>query len=153
MGGRGSSGGGGALKSNLNPNNTVKDRFFNKISPISRKYFKYDSIIDNDNIIVRTNNIAVVKGNPVLIVDNNKAVYLKTWQVEPIKMNRGEVNTYAVKLNRNYMKPYTFKSSFEGFSFDKQDNFESLKKLAKQQQKQNITVSKGWGYNEEPFKR
>lgn len=153
MGGRGSSGGGGALKSNLNPNKTVKDRFFNNVTPVSRKYFRYDSIIDNDNIIVRTNNIAVVKGNPVLVVDNDKAIYLKSWQVEPVKMNRGEINTYAVKLNRNFMRPYTFKSGFRDFSFKKQDTFESLKNLAKKQQKQNVSISRGWGYNEEPFRR
>ena len=113
MGGRGSSSGraGGTLKSNItHPELAKDDKFFGKTQYYSNKYFSYDSVIDKDNIIVRTNNVKMIKGNPVLIVDNDKGIYLKDWQVAPIKMDRGETNTYAVKLNRNYMKEYNMTS-------------------------------------------
>ena len=155
MGGRGSSSGraGGTLKSNItHPELAKDDKFFGKTQYYSNKYFSYDSVIDKDNIIVRTNNVKMIKGNPVLIVDNDKGIYLKDWQVAPIKMDRGETNTYAVKLNRNYMKEYTFKSNFEDFSFSKKDDFNSLMKVARSQQKQNKQVSHGWGYGQQPFK-
>lgn len=50
--------------------------FFDKDSwkQKSNKYVYYKAVQDNDNIIIRTNNI---KGNFVLVVGNNKAVYLK----------------------------------------------------------------------------
>lgn len=155
MGGRGSSSGraGGTLKSNIKNNAlTKKDSFFKQVQLVSNKYFTYDSVIDKDNIIVRTNNVKMIKDNPVLIVDNNKAIYLKDWQVVPIKMDRGEVNTYAVKLNRKYMKEYTFKSNFDNVSFSKKDDFNSLMKVARSQQKQNKQVSYGWGYGQTPFR-
>lgn len=155
MGGRGSSSGraGGTLKSNItHPELAKDDKFFGKTQYYSNKYFSYDSVIDKDNIIVRTNNIKMIKGNPVLIVDNNKGIYLKDWQVAPIKMNRGEVNTYAVKLNRNYMKEYTFKSNFDDVSFSKKDDFNSLMKVARSQQKRNEKIAYGWGYGQTPFR-
>lgn len=154
MGGRGSSSGraGGTLKSNItHPELAKDDKFFGKTQYYSNKYFTYDSIIDKDNIIVRTNNVKMIKDNPVLIVDNNKGIYLKNWQVTPIKMNRGEVNTYAVKLNRKYMKEYTFKNNFDDVSFSKKDDFNSLMKVARSQQKRNEKIAYGWGYGQTPF--
>lgn len=155
MGGRGSSSGraGGTLKSNIKNNAlTKKDSFFKQVQLVSNKYFTYDSVIDKDNIIVRTNNVKMIKGNPVLIVDNDKGIYLKDWQVAPIKMDRGETNTYAVKLNRNYMKEYTFKSNFDDVSFSKKDDFNSLMKVARSQQKRNEKIAYGWGYGQTPFR-
>lgn len=155
MGGRGSSSGraGGTLKSNIKNNAlTKKDSFFKQVQLVSNKYFTYDSVIDKDNIIVRTNNVKMIKGNPVLIVDNDKGIYLKDWQVAPIKMDRGETNTYAVKLNRNYMKEYTFKSNFDDVSFSKKDDFNSLMKVARSQQKKNEKIAYGWGYGQTPFR-
>lgn len=46
----------------------------------SNKYVYYKAVQDNDNIIIHTNNIKGIKGNFVLVVGNNKAIYLKDWQ-------------------------------------------------------------------------
>lgn len=115
-------------------------RFFGNIHYTSSKYFEIEKqVIDEDNIIIFTNNVTAVKGSPVLIVDNNKAVYLKDWQLAGvgIKDENGQyiADTYAVKINRNYFKAYTFKSDFNNVSFDEQDTFDSLKALAEEQEK------------------
>lgn len=104
--------------------------FFGKVTKKSNKYFNYNPIIDDDNIIIITNNIKVIKGNYVLIVDNNKGVYLKDWQVKPVHNYYNGMSGYAVKLNRKYFKPYTFKFEFEDMAFTQEDTFDSLKECA-----------------------
>lgn len=122
------------------------------------KYFTFKKVLDDDNIIVLTNNIKHLfnsnTGNAatILMVDNNKAVYLKSWQIKSVTgiVNVDEVTgqgtllpTYAVKLNRNYFKVYTFKSNFEGMMFEKEDTFDSLKEDAKLQEVDNIAIKLG----------
>ena len=104
--------------------------FFGKVTKLSNRYFEYNSIIDEDNIIIITNNIKVIKGSYVLVVDNNKAVYLKDWQVKRVHNFYNNMSGYAVKLNRNYFKSYTFSFDFEDMAFDQEDTFDSLKELA-----------------------
>lgn len=104
--------------------------FFGKIRKKSNKYFEYNSVIDEDNIIIITNNIKVLKGSFVLIVDNNKGVYLKEWQIKPVHNFYTGMSAYAVKLNRGYFRPYTFSFDFEDMAFEKEDTFDSLKKIA-----------------------
>lgn len=91
----------------------LKYFFGEDVKMISNKYFKFTYVIDNDNIILITNNIKIIKGNYVLLVDNNKGVYLKDWQVRPVHNFYNDMSAYAVKLNRKYFKPYTFKFNFE----------------------------------------
>lgn len=122
------------------------DFFFGKgnVTKVSTKYYEFKRVLDEENIIIVTKNIKVIKGNYVLIVDNNKAVYLKEWQVKHIHSYDEEFNGYAVKLNKKYFKPYTFKTDFEDFCFVKEDTFESLFEVAKEQEKENTKVSNGW---------
>lgn len=107
--------------------------FFGEVTKKSNKYFEYNSIIDEDNIIIITNNIKTIKGNMVMIVDNNKAVYLKDWQVRRVHNFYNGVSAFAVKLNRKYFKPYTFRFDFEGMAFEQAETFDSLKECAAEQ--------------------
>lgn len=109
----------------------------------SNKYFNFNHTPDSDNIIIATNNIKTIKGKPVLIVGNNQAVYLKDWQVRQVHNYNEGINTNLVKLNRKYFKPYTFKSDFSDYSFKKSDTFESLQKVAKEQNKKKMKVAYG----------
>lgn len=91
--------------------------------------------IDEDNIIIVTSNVKYIRSREafILIVDHNKAVYLKDWNVKELKNWYLGVDTYAIKLNRKYFKTYTFKSDFEDMVFEKEDTFDSLIDLAKEQ--------------------
>lgn len=131
--------------------------FFGDTEWRSNKYFKFDHVKDNDNIVIVTKNIKAIKGNFVMIVDNDKAVYLKDWQVKPVHNYGEDFRGFAVKLNRKYFKPYTFRNPFTDYSFDKQDTFDSLLKDAKKQNKTYIALDKhqldskmeflrGWNY-------
>lgn len=124
--------------------NKDRDFFFGEGNweAVSNKYFNFKRYIDNDNIIILTNNIRFVKGNPVLLVDNNKAVYLKSWQIKPVESWFGEymLATNAVKLNRNFFKVYTFKSDFDNMAFEQEDTFDSLIEDAKLQDADGYSV-------------
>lgn len=108
-----------------------KTRFFGEVMNLSNKYFKFNHILDADNIIVFTKNVKTIKGSPALIVGKNKAIFLKDWLVIGVRNYEIGFDGYAVKLNRNFMKVYTFQNDFEEFIFgDKEDDFESLKEVA-----------------------
>lgn len=100
--------------------------------------------INNNEIIIRTNNVRNIGKDLqyVLVVGNNKAVYLKPWQVMGFNHlgNGGYSNQSGVmvKLNRNFFKPYTFKSNFDGMSFAQDDTFDSLVQTAKEQEKKSL---------------
>lgn len=104
---------------------------------------KWNRIIDNDNIVIVTSNIRVWKEQYVLIVDNNKVVYLKSWQVKLVKNWDFGINAYAVKLNRSFFKPYTTKFEIEDVSFDREDTFDSLLEVAKEQNDTNVSWKLG----------
>lgn len=125
-----------------------KNKFFGDVHKVTNKYFEIKSQNPSDDeAIVFTNNVTFIKGNPVLITDNNKGVYLKDWNILqasldfPDESTHNIINTYAVKVNRKYFKEYTFRTDFEGISFDKALTFDSIKKIAKQQEKQRKRVS------------
>lgn len=109
----------------------------------SNKYFKFKRVIDEDNIILITNNIKVIKGNYVLIVWDNKGVYLKDWQVRKVHNYYNDIVAYAVKLNRKYFKPYEFKFEFNDFVFEKESTFDSLYEVAKIQEEENMEFALG----------
>lgn len=99
----------------------------------SNKYLTvHKQKVSNDKIIIRTNNIAYVKGNPVLVVGKNKAVYLKTFNIFDAIIE-GFI-CKAVVLDRKYFKPYTFQSDFEEFCFDREETFDDLLKVAEEQE-------------------
>lgn len=109
----------------------------------SNKYFEFKRVLDDDNCIVVTNNIKTIKGNPVMLTGNNQAVYLKDWQYREVHNYDEGINTYAVKLNRKYYKPYTFRSNFDGYSFDKNNSFDDMMDIARQQEKVNMKFAEG----------
>lgn len=132
--------------------NTVKDKFFGEIVKVSNKYFTFNKIISEDEIIILTTNIKDIKGSPALIVGNNKAVFLKDWLVKRVHSWEENIDLYAVKLNRKFFKVYTFKTPFEDYSFDQEDDFDSLYKVAQEQQEVNLKVAYGHMYTEQVYR-
>ena len=121
----------------------TKNSFSGNVHKVSNKYFIPEKqVIDNDNIILYTSDIGVVKGNAVLIVDDNKAVYLKDWNLTGVRFRNGLDETYAVKLNRKYFKPYTFKTNIDDDILPgKEYSFDDLKKIAKSQEKRKEKIT------------
>ncbi len=128
-----------------NIKNKDLDFFFGKgnWSNKSNQYYNFKRVINENEIIIITNNIKKIKNNYVLVVGNNKVVYLKDWAVRPVRNFENNVYAYAVKLNRNYFKVYTFKSDFEDLYFEKEENFADLLELAKEQEERGMTVAFG----------
>lgn len=117
------------------------NKFFGEIRKTSNKYFKFNRIIDNDNIIIVTNNVRFVKGNPVLLVDNNKVVYLKDWNIKAVRNYYNDIYGYAVKLSRQYFKVYTFRNDFDDVAFEKEESFDDLYNVAVAQQNVDMAVA------------
>lgn len=110
----------------------------------SNKYFEFKRVLNNDEIIIVTNNVKMIKGNYVLLVDNNKVIYLKDWQIRKIHNFYQEIDCYVVKLNRKYFKTYTFSFNFEDYAFEKEETFDSLLEAAKEQEILNTDFAWGW---------
>ena len=118
-------------------------KFFGEVKHTSNKYFKFNHVISDDEIIIVTNNVKFIKGNPVLVIDNNKVVYLKEWNVAEVRNYNKDLYAFAVKLNRKYWKEYTFKNDFDDMCFEQADTFDSLKAVAEMQNDTEIAL--GWG--------
>lgn len=75
----------------------------------SNKYMTFKHVIDDDTIIIQTNNLKVVKKeSPVLIINNNQALFLKDWQIRKSSSWEHGIDGYAVKLTRkNFNYIYT----------------------------------------------
>lgn len=116
------------------------NRFFGEIHHTSNTHFTFKHYQSDDEIIIVTNNVREVKGNQVLIVSDNQAVYLKDWNVLRIMNWREGVDAFAIKLNRKYFKPYTFSRNFEDFAFETPDTFDSLVEVAKEQDAENMPI-------------
>ena len=124
------------------------ERFFgNDMSWKSNKYFTFKRVIDKDNIVVVTDNLRNWKDGKVLVVDKNKVVFLKPWQFRKVHNYDNMLNSYAVKLNRNYFKTYTVGFNYDDISFSKEDTFDELYKTAEEQQKKNLKFATGWMYD------
>lgn len=54
-----------------NVKETQLTKFFGEVKHTSNKYFKFNHVISDDEIIIVSNNVKFVKGNPVLVIDNN----------------------------------------------------------------------------------
>lgn len=112
----------------------------------SNKRFYYKSVLNDDEIIIRTKNVRFFKGNPVLVVGSNDVVYLKDWQI--LKAHCWEEDLredfYLVKLNRNYFKVYHFLECVYGFELAEPADFDALVKCAEEQQSENLPVARGF---------
>lgn len=107
------------------------ERFFGKVNHTSNKYFTFNRIINDDEIIIITSNIKIIKDTPVLVVGNNKAVYLKNWLIREVRNYNLDIYDYAVKLNRKYWKVCTFKDWEKGISIDDSIKTVAIRTLAK----------------------
>jgi len=100
----------------------------------NKRFNCINQVANDDEIVIITNNVQFWKNKEqfVLWVDNNKIVYLKDFQV--FKVYNYEVlgNCYIVKLNRKYFKSYNCYEN-ENMCFEKEDTFDDLLKLAKEQ--------------------
>ena len=111
------------------------DFFYGKgnLKKISNKYFQFKTVLDDDNIIIFSKNLTIIKDSPVMIVAENKAIYLKHWQYKAVETFEG-IQGFLVKINRYYFKPYTFKACFAGFEGMNEYDFDQLLEIAKEQE-------------------
>lgn len=116
--------------------------FFGKSNYVNYgRFCTYKSVLSNDEIVLRTNNITCIKidehtMSDVLIVYNNMYVFLKPWQILKAKYrdeNGNYKSTNLVKLNRNYFRAYRSKENFPNINFKVPDDFNSLMEHAKLQ--------------------
>lgn len=114
--------------------------FFKEIKQVTNQYFNFKRVENEDSIVIITSNIKKIKDKYCLIVDNNKGVFLKDWQVRLVKI-RETGNCYAVKINRNFFKAFTFSFNFDDMSFEKEDTFEDLMMIAKEQEENGCNIS------------
>lgn len=118
-------------------------KFFGEMKYRTNKYFTFQHYQSEDEIVLATNNVIEIKGNPVLLVGNNKAVYLKGWNIKRIHDYYNGGDAYAVKLNRKFFKVYTFQKSFADYYFEKEESFDDLVALAKEQDEAKQTWALG----------
>ena len=127
--------------------NSLEIKFFgeNGKHNISGKYYNYRHVLDQDTIIINTNNVRRVKDSLVLVVDNDKAVYLKDWNVKQAH-NWSDIGTdfWIVKLSRAYFRPYTFSRPFDDIAMDGVQDFDFLLQVAREQDEAGMPVANGF---------
>lgn len=106
----------------------------------------FTHVIDNDNIIIITSNVEIMKQQYVLVVGNNKVVWLKDWQVQELRTWFYSLDTFAVKLNRKFFKPYTLSFNLEKYAFTEEDTFDTLYELAVQQDNSKEKIEYKFGH-------
>lgn len=113
---------------------------------ISNKYYTFKHVLNNDTILINTNNVRVVKDSLILVVGDDKAVYLKDWNVRKAHNYDWGIDFWIVKLSRAFFKIYTFKSRIDSdlmFDVGLQD-FDYLLEVAKAQDQENMKVADGF---------
>lgn len=124
------------------------ERFFGKGNRkmLSNKYFTYKHVLDDDTIIINTNNVRVVKDSLILVVGDDKAVYLKDWSARKAHNYDWGIDFWIVKLSRAFFKVYTFKSRIDSdLCFDNEvQDFDRLLEIAKEQDIENMKVANGF---------
>ena len=100
----------------------------------SKRFKIINHVIDNDNILLVTNNVQHFTNKQVYVlwIANNKVVYLKDWQVKPVYNYEHLGDTYIVKLNRNFFKAYNCFTNNDIF-IEKEYSFDALVEIAKSQ--------------------
>ena len=122
---------------NINPSDYLKS-FFGKDANIEGKtIYHFKHVINDDEIIIITNNLKMLGDKYILVVDDNKAVYINKTQF--MSIHDSNFNAYAIKLNRKHFIVNTFDGNFSGMMFLKPDTFDSLKEIAIEQEKANNT--------------
>lgn len=126
---------------NINPAVFLSDylkSFFGKDANIEGKtIYHFKHVINDDEIIIITNNLKMLDDKYILVVDDNKAVYINKTQF--MSIHDSNFNAYAIKLNRKHFIVNTFDGNFSGMMFLKPDTFDSLKEIAIEQEKANNT--------------
>ncbi len=121
-------------------------RFFGEVREVSNTYFRFNRVIDDDNVIILTNNLRMINGSYALIVGNNAAIFLKDWQVVPVRIDRGTENTFVVKLNRNWVRPYVWTNGTEfDVWMDGIQDFDDFLAVARKQDEIDTPVAIGHG--------
>lgn len=113
---------------------------------LSNKHFQYKHVLDNDTILINTNNVRVVKDSLILVVGDDKAVYLKDWNVRKAHNYDWDIDFWILKLSRSFFKIYTFKSRIDNdlmFDVGLQD-FDYLLEVAKAQDQEKMKVADGF---------
>lgn len=127
---------------------SVKDkeitRFFGEVRRKSNKYFHFCRMVSDDVAIIVTNNLTTINGSPAMIVGENSAVFLKDWNIVPVRMERGTMNSYAVKVDRRYYKPYTFSQPFD-YTGEEMSTFDDVLDVARMQDEADEPVAIGHG--------
>lgn len=125
--------------------NAQEVRFFGANNKCIRtnNYYTYKHVLSDDEIIINTGNVIKIKDSMVLVIGKNKAVYLKDWAVKAAHNNKagGVGSFFIVKLNRAYFRPYTFTKPFEDFCIDKEQDFDYLLNVAREQDAENMEVA------------
>lgn len=99
----------------------------------------FKHVLDDDTIILGTLDVKKINDNPVLIVGGHSAVYLKDFNVRPVKVNGMALN--LVKLQRDHFKVYKFKRPFDGYGYATTDlGFDDLVDFAREQDRTGIAV-------------
>lgn len=115
------------------------DNFFGMLNYKTHrdKGVEYKSVIDEDNIIIRTDNIRYINVDehsvePVLIVSKNKALRLKNWQYKKVSYIKDgkRYSTNIVKLKKQYFNPVWFINEFENVNFSYEDTWDNLYQTA-----------------------
>lgn len=112
---------------------------------LTNKYIAYKSVLNDDEIIIRTSNIKFFKGCPVLIVGSNDVVYLKDWQVKAAHAWEPDFKEdfYIVKINKKYFRTYHFENPVFGFESMENQDFEHLLDVAKEQEESKMLIALG----------
>lgn len=109
----------------------------------SGNYFHFNSVLNNDEIILLTNEVKNIKGKPVLMLSKKTGIYLKEWQIRKVCNYQKGINCYAVKLNRNFFNPYSFSINFEEVQ-NNFNTFDDICECVKEQNQENLSIREGW---------
>ena len=122
-----------------------ENRFFGEGNKkhTTNKYFTFKHVLNGDEIIINTNNVKTIKGNPVLVIGKSDVVYLKDWQIKAAHNFYEGLECFLVKLNRQYFKPYHFSFAFDDMCFENIQTFDDLMEVAKSQDEVNMAVANG----------
>ena len=120
------------------------DNYFNEsICKKSNKYFTFKRYKDDDNVTIVTNNIIQLGEYYVLLVGENKGVWLKDWQVKECRVGQQTyMPAFTVKLSRQYFTVKDITSpKCNDFFFEKEETFDDMVTLAKAQDERNEAIS------------